>query len=102
LRYDHEFVSREMTVLSVRSKAQTLHIATISASAKRGKISDKTRPQSSRNSVVFRFFVRVLRRVRKWIRFKPFFAPANGDREQEKRGIDSQRIVTAATYAESR
>jgi len=66
------------------------------------KISDKTRPQSSRNSVVFRFFVRVLRHVRKWLRFKPFFSPANDDREKEKRGVDSQRRVTTATYAESR
>jgi hypothetical protein len=34
LRYGHELVSRVMTVLQVRCKAQTLDIATISASAK--------------------------------------------------------------------
>jgi len=34
LRYDHELVSRVMRVLPVQSKAQTLHIATISPSAK--------------------------------------------------------------------
>ncbi len=88
---DFAYMPRQLILTMVQMESETYRL----------KISDKTRPQSSRNSVVFRFSVRVLRHVRKWIRFKPFFSPANGDREQEKRGIDSQRRVTAATYAES-
>jgi hypothetical protein len=88
---DFAYMPRQVILTTVQMKSETYRL----------KISDKTRPQSSRNSVVFMFFVRVLRHVRKWIRFKPFFSLANGDREQEKRGIDSQRRVTAATYAES-
>jgi hypothetical protein len=89
---DFAYMPRQLILTMVQMESETYRV----------KISDKTPPESSRNSVVFRFSVRVLRHVRKWIRFKSFFLPAKGNREQEKRGIDGQWIVTAATYAESR
>jgi hypothetical protein len=72
---DFAYMPRQLILTMVEMESETYRL----------KISDKRRPQSSRNSLVFRFFVRVLRHVRKWIGFKPFFSPLQTAIENKKR-----------------
>jgi hypothetical protein len=80
---DFAYMPRQLILKMVQMESETYRL----------KVSDKTRPQISRNSVVFRFFVRVLRHVRKWIRFKPFFLPCKRKsrtrKERNRRSKDS-------------
>jgi hypothetical protein len=87
---DFAYIPRQQILTMVKTESETYRL----------KISGKTRPWSSRNSIVFRSFVPVLRQIRKGS-VPTFFSPPNGKGVQEKRGIDSQRRVRATIYAES-